>query len=197
MSQDNKLNDENKLTKEDIEKRRAERKQNIKAKKIKAHFDKENFVAVIDVESYKQYNVLDDDSDSEDTDNNLDDENNPASFFAYIKQKEALDKKFWLRSFFSNHIGKTILFLLAAAALGLIWYLIPALALAMQISLAVAVVAFVIILIIDQKKNFLPSPKKIFCGLISSEKGDDFEKKKEEKDKEKPEEEPSNTNKEK
>ena len=98
---------------------------------------------------------------------------------------------------FSHHIGKTILFILAAIALGLTWYLIPALALAMQISLAVAVVAFVIILIIDQKKNFLPSPKKIFCGLISSEKGDDFEKKKEEKDKEKPEEEPSNTNKEK
>ncbi|MBQ9491598.1 MAG: hypothetical protein IJU86_02340 [Firmicutes bacterium] len=171
MSQDNKLNDENKLTKEDIEKRRAERKQKIKANKIKAHFHKENFVQVIDVESYKQYNALDDDSDSEDTDNNLD----------YVQ-----DKKFWLRSFFSNHIGKTILFLLAAAALGLIWYLIPALALAMQISLAVAAVAFVIILIIDQKKNFLPPPSKIFCGLISSEKGDDFEKKREEKDKEEP-----------
>lgn len=158
MSQDNKLNDENKLIKEDIEKRRAERKQKIKANKIKAHFNKENFVQIIEVESYKKYNILDDDSDSKDTDNNLD----------YVR-----DKKFWLRSFFSNHIGKTILFLLAAAALGLIWYLIPALALAMQISLAVCFVLFIAFLIADEKKNFLPSPKKIFCGLISSEKDDD------------------------
>ena len=44
---------------------------------------------------------------------------------------------------FSHHIGKTILFILAAIALGLTWYLIPALALAMQISLAVCFVLFI------------------------------------------------------
>lgn len=88
---------------------------------------------------------------------------------------------------FSHHIGKTILFILAAIALGLTWYLIPALALAMQISLAVCFVLFVALSIIDEKKNFLPSPKKIFCGLILSEKDDDPEKKREEKDKEEPE----------
>ena len=76
-------------------------------------------------------------------------------------------------SFLSNHIGKTILFLLAAAALGLTWYLIPALALAMQISLAVCFVLFIAFLFADNKKNFLPSPSEIFCGLISSEKDDD------------------------
>ena len=58
----------------------------------------------------------------------------------------------------------------------------------MQISLAVCFVLFVALLIIDEKKNFLPSPKKIFCGLISSEKDDDPEKKSE-KNKEEPEKE--------
>ena len=74
---------------------------------------------------------------------------------------------------FSHHIGKTILFILAAIALGLTWYLIPALALAMQISLAVCFVLFIAFLFADNKKNFLPSPSEIFCGLISSEKDDD------------------------
>lgn len=144
------------------------------------------------MESYKKFNLLDDDNDG--------DEEEPEVVTNYFANKKLSDitnnnlsnnkLSFGSRfvSFFSNHIGKTILFLLAAVALGLAWYLIPALALAMQISLAVCFVLFVALLIIDEKKNFLPSPKKIFCGLISSEKDDDPEKKSE-KNKEEPEKE--------
>ena len=89
-----------------------------------------------------------------------------------------------ISDFISYHIGKTTLFLLAAIALGLTWYLISALALAMQISLAAIFLIFIAFLIIDEKKNFLPPPKKIFCCLISSEKGDDSPLKKKENKKE-------------
>lgn len=151
MEKDNK--DKKELNKENIEKRKKEQK--------RVKFKDPNFVDIIDVESYKEFN-LDKDNDEDGKEPESDNLSN---------NKFSLGSRFV--SFLSNHIGKTILFLLAAAALGLIWYLIPALALAMQISLAVCFVLFIAFLIADEKKNFLPSPKKIFCGLISSEKDDD------------------------
>ena len=63
---------------------------------------------------------------------------------------------------FSHHIRKTIFFLLIAATLLLTWYLISGLALAMQISLAVVFLIFIVFLITDEKKIFSHHQNKYF-----------------------------------
>ena len=59
----------------------------------------------------------------------------------------------------------------------------------MQISLAACFVLFIVFVIADEKKNFLPPPSKIFCGLASDKESDDSEEKSEEEGREEPEEE--------
>ena len=164
MEKDNK--DKKELNKGDIEER--------KKKEVKF---KNNFLTIIEIESYKKFNRSDEDNDEDEEEpalvtNDFANKKLPDSTNNNLSNKKlSFGSRFV--SFLSNHIGKTILFLLAAAALGLTWYLIPALALAMQISLAVCFVLFIAFLFADNKKNFLPSPSEIFCGLISSEKDDD------------------------